>query len=708
MLQSAADIRNALRNNVEDFLMLKSLSILLNRDAKSSENIALALEVITARDFSSQYAGVVNSIFRQIGLYPKIDTEQCSVQDLFPLEMHRAPILDSEGKRNIVFHREQAIAYQTILDGHNLVLSAPTSFGKSLLIDAIISERLPSNVLLVVPTISLIDETRRRMHKFSKTHKIITHPGQEPGQKNIYVLTQERALDLKSDERIDLFVIDEFYKLDERVDDELGNRAKVLNAVFYKYIKLSNQFILIGPNIESIPTKFADEVRCKFIFTRYSTVHVNVALVNISKGKERALLGLRQAQDGQMLVFCSSQQRAVDAASLVAKSRPSFKPSEKLSNAITWISETYHQEWSLAYCLSKGVAFHHASLPRSVAQMIIKWFNEGIIDTVSCTSTIIEGVNTAARHVAIYDSKINKNPIDYFTYCNIKGRSGRFLWHDQGNVWLFDTPPNEQLPFVDFPIFTQDVNIPSSLLLQLADHEVKQHSRERYDSFKNNEYLDVETIKSSIDIEPERQLELAKFLSENARSLHGMLKWHRIPSYEQLEFICELLWKYFVGRGGHGAFSARQLSFRINELRNKTSAKSAIQSTLSRPYKSIKTVDEAVRDTMDFRRHWASFKFPRLAMTIDRIQKDVYSKLDMRGGDFTYFCSQVENLFYDSAIIALDEHGVPLEIARKIESRLTADNNLDATLGKLRRLDISKLPISPFEKSVLLEAQRFA
>lgn len=708
MHPTASSIRNDLRDNVDDFSILKSLSALLNNDAKSSENTSIALEVITSRNFSTQYSGVVNSIFRQIGLYPKVDTDQCAIQDLFSLEMHRAPILDSEGSKSVVFHREQAIAYQTLLDGHSLVLSAPTSFGKSILVDAVISECLHKNILIVVPTISLIDETRRRMYKFSKTHKIITHPGQAPGAKNIYVLTQERALDLVTDEIFNLFVIDEFYKLDEREGESLGDRAKVLNAVFYKYIKQSDQFLLIGPNIESIPTKFADEVKCKFIFTRYSTVHVNVALVNTSKGKESALLGLRQSQHGQMLVFCSSQQRAVDAAILLASSRKTFQVSEKLTNAIEWIADTYHQEWSLVSCLSKGVAFHHASLPRSIAQMIIKWFNDGILDTVCCTSTIIEGVNTAARHVAIFDSKINKNPIDYFTYCNIKGRSGRFLWHDQGSVWLFEAPPNEQLPFVDFPIFTQNNDIPSSLLLQIPEGEIKPHSRERYESFKNNEYLGVDTLRSSIDIEPETQILLAKYISENSSSLHAALSWQRMPTYDQLEFICELMWKYFIGRGAHGAFSAKQLAFRINELRNRTPAKSAIQFTLSRQNGFIKTIDDAVRDTMDFRRHWASFKFPRLAMTIDRIQKEIYSKAQMMPGDYTYFSSKVENLFFDSALIALDEHGIPLEIARKIESILSADNNLDSTLEKIRQLNVGLLPLTEFEKSVIIDAQRFS
>ena len=55
-----------------------------------------------------------------------------------------------------------------------------------------------------------------------------------------------------------------------------------------------------------------------------------------------------------------------------------------------------------------------------------------------CTSTIIEGVNTSAKNVVIFDNKKGLNLIDFFDYSNIKGRSGRMMEHYVGKVYNFN------------------------------------------------------------------------------------------------------------------------------------------------------------------------------------------------------------------------------------------------------------------------------
>ena len=82
------------------------------------------------------------------------------------------------------------------MDGQSVVnFSAPTSFGKSLVIDALIASGRYPNIVIIVPTIALIDETRRRLSRFRGTHKIsrIDQPAVEA---NIFILTQERHLHL--------------------------------------------------------------------------------------------------------------------------------------------------------------------------------------------------------------------------------------------------------------------------------------------------------------------------------------------------------------------------------------------------------------------------------------------------------------------------------------------------------------------------------
>ena len=78
----------------------------------------------------------------------------------------------------------------------------------------------------------MIDETRKRLSKFKDSYKVITHPNQSLSQRNIFILTQERAIEIISDVDVDFFVIDEFYKLSPQNTDV--ERCHVLNqSVLY-------------------------------------------------------------------------------------------------------------------------------------------------------------------------------------------------------------------------------------------------------------------------------------------------------------------------------------------------------------------------------------------------------------------------------------------------------------------------------------------
>ena len=116
----------------------------------------------------------------------------------------------------------------------NLVVSAPTSFGKSLLIEEFVARRKYENILIIQPTLALIDETRRKLSHYSDYYNIVVNTHQEIGEKNLFILTSERVLDIlpKIDD-IDLFIIDEFYKIANNKKDD---RVSHLNIAFYKII----------------------------------------------------------------------------------------------------------------------------------------------------------------------------------------------------------------------------------------------------------------------------------------------------------------------------------------------------------------------------------------------------------------------------------------------------------------------------------------
>ena len=132
---------------------------------------------------ATSYSPLINHLIRETGLFPYLDPDTSNWQDRFIFESFKVDIGEETSR---TLHREQSRVLKHLLAGDDLAISAPTSFGKSLIIDAYIAIKKPTNVLILVPTIALTDETRRRLgKKFSAEYKIVTTAEVELGEKNI-------------------------------------------------------------------------------------------------------------------------------------------------------------------------------------------------------------------------------------------------------------------------------------------------------------------------------------------------------------------------------------------------------------------------------------------------------------------------------------------------------------------------------------------
>lgn len=149
------------------------------------------------------YDEITNHLIREVGLYPYMKDETANWEDSFARNLFEAEVSPGEYK---VLHREQFQLLNSLLQGNNIAVSAPTSFGKSFIIDAFITIRKPKNVVIIVPTIALMDETRRRIYKkFAGEYNIITTVNAPIYEKNIFIFPQERAFSYK-DRIEDIFV----------------------------------------------------------------------------------------------------------------------------------------------------------------------------------------------------------------------------------------------------------------------------------------------------------------------------------------------------------------------------------------------------------------------------------------------------------------------------------------------------------------------
>ena len=665
-------------------------------DMKAQEAVLYALE---NKACFGECGVIVEGLARARGLYPYIVNDDLSVREVLALEAHRP-----EGMHDVVLHRKQAEVYQRLLDGESVVLSAPTSFGKSLLIDALIASGRYSHVAVVVPTIALIDETRRRLaERFGRDFKLVTHPTQQLAEKNIFVMTQERVLDVESLPKIDLFVIDEFYKLDPRQDVD---RALLLNQALHRLLKTGAQFYMLGPSIKQIPSGLSDITGSAFVDTDYATVVTEQMHVNTDGGDGiGALVSLCRELNDTTLIYCASPASARRVATALAAAGLG-SDEEKLSGAYDWLAANYHPDWAVARGFLTGVGVHHGKVPRAVAQYAVRQFNKGRLPFLVCTSTLIEGVNTKAKNVIVYDNRVAQKKFDFFTFNNIRGRSGRMLRHFVGRVYLFNAPPQEDLPFVDIPLVNQDDSTPDSLLIQLDNDFLTPLSKARISVIEEGSFLSLDVLRGNSGIDPNAQNELAKHLRSVGGDGYKKLRWTGFPDYDQLKYACELIWRFFVGkkRVGGGVVSGSQLALKLSRLAKAKSVKALIVRELAD--QDSPDADRAVEDVLDFVRTWAGFHFPRYLMALDRIQRAVYMDWMGSAGDYSAYAASVENMFTTSGLVALDEYGVPLQIAEKMRPHFGVHETVDQALQQLRQIDVRRVhTLTDFERELVRDAQ---
>ena len=680
------------------FDILRRLSPLVGIASARAGVQEIILRMLEHRDTLGGLEPLMDALVREVGLFPYLGKETLPFRDRLAYEFHRPANMGDD----IVFHGPQARIYRLLMAGESIALSAPMSFGKSLIIDALIASGKYNNVVIIVPTIALIDETRRRLsERFRGEYKIITHVSQARSTRNVYVLTQERVLEAGEFDDLDLFVIDEFYKLSPDKGDD--HRSDLLNQAFYKLRKSCPQFYMLGPSVEALEPGVKEKIGCRFEMEPYHTVALNLNTVSSkAEGKLVTLMNLCRELDDPTLLFCGSPAKAATVALALVEAEVT-EPVPELQEAADWVADYYHEDWHFVRALRRGIGVHHGRIPRALAQYVVRRFNEGTLPFLICTSTMIEGVNTKARNVVVYDKKIGKTEIDLFTFNNIVGRSGRMFQYFVGHVYLFYPPPQTELPLVDVPIYTQPEHAPDSLLVQIDYDDLTARSRERVNFYKEQEWLGFDTVIRNRGIDPEAQVKLARHIEEASPKIHADLAWRGMPNAGELRLACNLIWRFFDGRtlGASGAASAEQLYFRINQLRFTP----AIRDLINDQKDYCGDADKAVQSILDFLKLWATFHFPRLLCALDLIQRDVLSRLGKQTGNYEVFAVQVENQFLDPSIIAVDEYGIPLELARKLEDSLATGGNLDLALDNLRAISPDALSLSDFEKLLITEAQ---
>ncbi|CAM0556681.1 hypothetical protein EHLJMEHL_01769 [Vreelandella titanicae] len=699
-------------NSSETFAIYRHCAATLIQNEEEGTN--LLIHILNSRvKFSSSLDEMLADLVESIGFYPYLVKENLKLSSTGSKIRQMSSL--SKNIQDKYFHEEQKYVLELLNSNKNIILSAPTSFGKSLLIEEIVASYKYKNIVVIQPTLALLDETRKKLSKYGENYKIIVRTSQEASSQksNLFLLTAERVNEYQSLPDIDFLIIDEFYKLSSKRDDE---RSDSLNNAF-RYIleKYNPKFYLLGPNIEGISDGFAEKYNAVFYKTKYSLVGCEEVDIyqdhkekfgirgEKKKYKEKVLFDLLyDIKNQNTIIYCSSPARARYLSVEFFKyliSKNEVPKNNKLS-IIDWIETYVSENWSLIDCLQYGIGVHDGALQKHLTSSIIDYFNKGILKTLFCTATIIEGVNTTAKNVIFFDYMKGKNtPIDFFDYSNIKGRAGRLMEHYVGKIFNFNPTPKHDQVYIDIPFFEQNP-ISDEVLINISNENILDKGSEQYHYLSNLPEKEKE-IFSRNSLYIRGQDSLVSRIREDIKNNYDLIFWDSTPKYKQLEYCLGLAWDYLIKPGENlNPMTKKKIvkvtfDYGINKsiielVNNNFIYKKKLDRYDSWSDKEI--LDESIRDSFQILRHWFQYKIPKWLLVVNELQRYVCSELGVRAGNYTFYASSIESDFIRENLIILAEYGVPRSAIDKIAKYIDKDLNQDLVIQEIISKEIHKKP----------------
>lgn len=419
-------------------------------------------------------------------------------------------VLDND----LVLHPEQIEIVKTIENNQAVIVSAPTSFGKTFCVFEYIAKYSPKNVVLIVPTLALVDEYLKKIikkyHDFFKMYKVHT---QIDGDKkynfedsNIFVLTHDKVVQENAYhifKKIDFLVIDEVYKLET---DTSSDRVLVLNMAYYQLSKIALKYVLLAPFISAIENIDDLEKRPIFFNTDYSPVVNEVKEINILRGEDRQpkcskILNKIPREEKTLIYFPSVTGIFSYVNKFLCTEELLNDIPNNIKNFLEWAKEEIHEEWCVVKALERGYVIHNGQMPLGTRIFQLNLYeNNPNYNRLLCTSTLLEGVNTVAKNIVITQPSrtTSRNNTDdnfsAFDFYNLVGRTGRLNQHFIGTAYYLKTPNDPHYKKID-----AIKSIKFEIIDKSKDIDIQMGNIENHPDFKNfinelgitlEEYLD--------------------------------------------------------------------------------------------------------------------------------------------------------------------------------------------------------------------------
>lgn len=374
-----------------------------------------------------------------------------------------------------------------LLDGTNILVSAPTASGKTLIAMIAIMKHLvdkKGKIVYLSPLKALASE---KFYEFKKLESIdfgrklkmqistgdYDQSDKNIGQNDILVLTNEKMDSIIRQgvewlSEISLVIADEIHLIG---DDDRGPTLEIVLTKL-KSLKQKPQMLALSATVTNAD-EVSDWLGCKLVQSKWRPVPLwegicdqGRVVMNNKKNFEiktsiRGIpvdLGVDSIEKGgQAILFAETRARsvslAIKASDIISKQLTSHehKVLEQISQKILEDSENTDLVKTLARLVKNGVAFHHAGLDQKCRSMIENEFRNKRIKLLASTPTLAAGVNLPARRVVIvsvmrYDGKFGTNkPISVLEYKQLCGRAGRPQYDEYGEAIIVSSSNSDEL-----------------------------------------------------------------------------------------------------------------------------------------------------------------------------------------------------------------------------------------------------------------------
>ena len=329
---------------------------------------------------------------------------------------------------------------------------APTSYGKSELIISAIRDSKNHKICIIVPSKSLLAQTRKRVlnAKVDWVSRIVSHPEMHRpnDSSSVYILTQERLtriLNQDKDVAFDIVFVDEAHNL---LGKDGRNRllASVIRILEFRnentafkfltpFLKDASSLNIKNSTYESSNFKINEYVKSELLYIadyRHGDAswnfydHFTNETIELENESKNYISYIINNSANKNIIYFNRPKHIQNFAERFADYLPKIN-SGIVEEAAKEISDNMHEKYLLLHCMKHGVLYHHGAMSdpiRNYTEHLYRTCKD--IRYLISNSTLLEGVNLPVERMFLLSISKGLGNLRPSQFKNLIGRVNRF------------------------------------------------------------------------------------------------------------------------------------------------------------------------------------------------------------------------------------------------------------------------------------------